>query len=255
MLSFLKREDPLDGKETVDRIENIVYASLKPLGFRKFGRTLHRFVSGDISQVIHFQSGMYVSSLHGSMCVNLGIRVPECAERTFTPAALKKYYREYDCNIRSRLGTVSGKKETWYDLEKPPEKTAAMILCELEEVVLPIFDSLNSREAILSRRREYPLMDTMGRHLTLLEESFIYGRRGDPETAKARFEAYYRQAVCEYQDKLKNGTKHYLRKGEIIISGGKKITAEEDGYYTLHRADDGHIRYLDELAKKLGLRP
>ena len=36
----------------IDRIEAGVYQLVKPCGFRRYGRTLHRFVSGDISQVI-----------------------------------------------------------------------------------------------------------------------------------------------------------------------------------------------------------
>ena len=36
----------------IDRIEAGVYQLVKPRGFRRHGRTLHRFVSGDISQVI-----------------------------------------------------------------------------------------------------------------------------------------------------------------------------------------------------------
>ena len=42
--------------QQIDYIESEVYKRIKPLGFRKHGRTLHRFVSGDISQVISFQS-------------------------------------------------------------------------------------------------------------------------------------------------------------------------------------------------------
>lgn len=40
----------------LDYIENTVYLQMKPLGFRKHGRVLHRFVSEDISQVIQFCS-------------------------------------------------------------------------------------------------------------------------------------------------------------------------------------------------------
>lgn len=35
--------------QQIDYIESEVYKRIKPLGFRKHGRTLHRFVSGDIS--------------------------------------------------------------------------------------------------------------------------------------------------------------------------------------------------------------
>ena len=80
-----------------DEIEAAVYAQLKPLGFRKYGRTLHRFVSGDLSQVIHFQCGLPSAGPAQQMWVNLGIRIPECDERTFSPSPPKRYYREYNC--------------------------------------------------------------------------------------------------------------------------------------------------------------
>ena len=71
--------------QQIDYIESEVYKRIKPLGFRKHGRTLHRFVSGDISQVISFQCGQaYLDATH-LMWVNIGIRIPECMERRFEP--------------------------------------------------------------------------------------------------------------------------------------------------------------------------
>ncbi len=85
----------LNVPQVVDEIEAAVYAILKPLGFRKHGRTLHRFVSEDLSQVISFQTGMPQDGMGGTMCVNLGIRIPECTERSFQPSApRKKYYKK-----------------------------------------------------------------------------------------------------------------------------------------------------------------
>lgn len=104
MLDFLKKKTEINTTQIVDEIEATVYEHIKPYGFKKHGRTLHRFVSEDISQVIHFQSGMPSHGMSGLLCVNLGIRIPECSERTFQPQAeKKKYYHEYECTIRSRF--------------------------------------------------------------------------------------------------------------------------------------------------------
>ena len=105
-----------------DEIEAAVYAQLKPLGFRKYGRTLHRFVSGDLSQVIHFQCGLPSAGPAQQMWVNLGIRIPECDERTFFPSPPKRYYREYNCTLRSRLGSIDGGQELCFDLQKQPSR-------------------------------------------------------------------------------------------------------------------------------------
>lgn len=149
--------------QTVDEIEAAVYSHLKPLGFKKHGRTFHRFVSEDISQVIHFQSGKPIHGMGGLMCVNLGIRIPECVERTFYPdTEMKKYYHEYECNIRSRLGAVSGKSETWYDLHNKTDGIIKSIIYEIDQYVLPAYEALNSREAMLINRKNYPFFRQHG---------------------------------------------------------------------------------------------
>lgn len=70
----------MSSTDCVDIIENLVYEYVKPLGFRKHERTLHRFFT---------------------------ITEP-----------LKKYYYEYECNIRTRLGSLVDGKDSFYDLKK-----------------------------------------------------------------------------------------------------------------------------------------
>lgn len=255
MFDFLKKEKEINTTQIVDEIESAVYEHIKPYGFKKHGRTLHRFVSEDISQVIHFQSGMPIHGMGGLLCVNLGIRIPECSERVFQPQAEnKKYYHEYECTIRSRLGIVSGKQETWYDLHKKTDKIIKNIIDEIDQYVLPAYEVLNSRNAILAHRKDYPLLDNLEHRLILLEECMIYGHLGNIEKARERFNSYYQSAVAEYNDGMINGHKQYLKKGERVIYMGQDITAEKDGYVTLYGANHGHIDYLDELAVSLGLR-
>ena len=254
MFGLFKKATEINTTQIVDEIEAAVLEFVKPYGFKKHGRTLHRFVSGDISQVIHFQSGMPTKGMGGQLCVNLGIRIPECSERTFQPKTEnKKYYHEYECTIRSRLGTVSGKQETWYDLHKKTDKIIKSIIEEIDQYVLPAYEVLNSRESILAYRKLYPMLDDMN-SLILLDECMIYGHIGNTEKAKELFELYYQYAVKEYNDLVDNGHKQYLKKGERVVYMGQDITAEKDGYVTLYGANHGHIDYLDELATNLGLR-
>ena len=254
MFGLFKKATEINTTQIVDEIEAAVLEFVKPYGFKKHGRTLHRFVSGNISQVIHFQSGMPTKGMGGQLCVNLGIRIPECSERTFQPKTEnKKYYHEYECTIRSRLGTVSGKQETWYDLHKKTDKIIKSIIEEIDQYVLPAYEVLNSRESILAYRKLYPMLDDMN-SLILLDECMIYGHIGNTEKAKELFELYYQYAVKEYNDLVENGHKQYLKKGERVVYMGQDITAEKDGYVTLYGANHGHIDYLDELATNLGLR-
>ena len=186
------RVNTLGTPESIDIIENAVYAELKPLGFRKHGRTLHRFVDGDISQVINFQCGQSYREETHLMWVNIGIRVPECFLRSFSPDENpKKYYRESECNIRSRLGKVKGKKVTTYNLHGSIDEITADILGQIKEYVLPTFDVLKDRTSILEKRREYRNFDTLHYNTILLQEAMIYGRMGDLDKASELFNLYY----------------------------------------------------------------
>ena len=156
--------------------------------------------------------------------------------------------------FRSRLGTVSGKHETWYDLRGKTDRITKNIMDEIDQHVLPAFEVLSSREAILQHRREYPLLDNMSSRLIALEECMIYGHLGNIEKAKQLFESYYQSAVEDYNNRVKNGHRQYLKKGERVVFMGQDITAEKDGYVTLYGASHGHIDYLDGLAVNLGLR-
>lgn len=250
----------LSSTESVDVIEKIVYDYLKPLGFRKHGRTLHRFVDGDISQVINFQNGCPSKGVYDILWINLGIRVPECVERKFNiDEPLKKYYHEYECNIRTRLGSLVDGKDTFYNLKNDPKKIGRDIVERLKKYVIPVFDVLNSRDAILKHRIEYTLFDQFNNHLILLEEAMIVGRRGNLTEATRLFNAYYQDALAEYNHDLEHGTKTYLKKGQSMVYHNAKtnetetITATKSGYVTTYYANKGHITYLEELAQKLGI--
>ncbi len=239
----------------IDKIENGVYKAIRAYGFKKHGRTLHRFVSGDISQVINFQCGQAYRGETHRMWVNLGIRIPECSERAFIlKKPIKRYYHEYECSIRSRLGSIDGGQEKCFDLREDAEKIQYEIIDDIENKVMPVFDVLSSRENILARRRDYPNFDLFNRNKLPLEEAMIYGHLGDMEKAKELFEQYYQTAMGEYNDAVVNGRKVYLKKGERLVYAGQDITAEQDGYVTIYGASRAHIDYLDELAATLGLR-
>ena len=201
--------------QQIDQIETNVFRRLKLFGFAKHGRTLHRYVSGNISQVIEFQCGQaYLGATH-QMWVNVGIRIPECTERRFDVVNNKKYYHEYECNMRSRLGIIASKgrkKERTFRLDGDAEKLSAKIIREIENDVLPVFDVLSSREAILAHRREYPWFDRLNGHLIELEEAMIYGHLGDLAKARERFDEYNKiawqrhehcPAHLEYLDELR----------------------------------------------------
>lgn len=210
----------IDVTGLINTIENDVYKILKPYGFRKHGRTFHRFVSGDISQVISFQCGQVYREETHLMWVNTGIRVPESCERCFEYKELKKYYREAECNIRSRLGVIHSrdvKKIKTFDLRGDISKITNEIIDEIIQDVMPVFEVLCDRQTILDHRREYPWFDIVCAHSILLDEAMIHGHLGDMDKAKELFERHYKQACKE-------------------------------------NINPDHIEYLDKLAEELGIR-
>ena len=240
-----EKQKKIDVKSCIDRIENeICRQMLKPLGFRKHGRTLHRFVSGDISQVVGFQCGESYREETHLMWVPIGIRVPECVEWTFEPQNPKKFYHEWDCNMRTTLGVTDQEelaarannlcvpKGTTYDLRNDLDGIIEDISGKINQDVIPALDVLSSREAILAHRREYPRYDILFSRMILLQEAMIYGRKHDIDKAKELFEAYCRETEEEGR--------------HPIVLGGKLIDRSD----TIAR----HLEIMDELARKLGLR-
>lgn len=186
-----RRQQLADATRALDEVTAAVYAILKPYGFRKHGRLFHRFVDGDISQVVEFQRGQAYRDETHLFWVNVGIRVPECVLRRFAPEdPLKKSYHEHECNMRWTLGEKSRRKTGEFGLRKPLEPIIGEIMHCLQTTVLPAFDALSSRDAILQNQLSYPQFN-VGR-LILLDNAMIWGRRGDIAKATALFMAHYR---------------------------------------------------------------
>ena len=124
---------------------------------------------------------------------------------------------------------------------------------------MPVFDLLNSRNAILTHRRGHTEFDHLNHQLILLDETMIFGRRGEWERAVQLFNSYYERCYAKYQQDLKYGSKIFLRKGERVTYKNwqsnrmETVTADKDGYVTVYNANPMHLRYLEELAEKLGI--
>ena len=151
MTEEMRKQRQAEATRALEEVQSAMYAVLKPLGFRKHGRVFHRFVDGDISQVVELQRGQaYLEQTH-LLWVSVGIRVPECQLRTFAPEEnAKKYYHEWECSLRYALGEKSKRQSGAYDLRKPLEPIIEDILGRLQTSALPAL------EALSSRRRSWP---------------------------------------------------------------------------------------------------
>ncbi len=155
-----------DFKTQLDKVEKDVYAKLKSLGFKKNGRTFNRRLEDGIIQVINFQSGQYPigenyvvpgirENLYGKFVVNLGV----CVESLYqfqSPTETKKYYKEYDCQIRDRLGTLLKGQDYWWTITDDNTKIAEEIIIGLETKGFEWFSGVNTKGKIVSNYGKLP---------------------------------------------------------------------------------------------------
>src|SRR5688572_2664900 len=105
-----------DLAKDLDKLQAQITAFLKPLRFRKKGRTHNRRTEGGLVQVVNFQMGAYPigenvipglrESFYGKFAVNLGVLIP-CIYETEWQKPVPDFTQEYDCTIRDRLGTLA----------------------------------------------------------------------------------------------------------------------------------------------------
>ena len=147
-----------NNKKHLDAIQNKVYEYLKPLGFRKNGRTFNRQTEKGIYQVINLQSGQYSpwdnyvipglrENYYGKFAVNLGVLVQELYDLK-NHSTTKKIYQEYDCQIRSRLASLVKGKDYWWPITNETNSTATEIIEGLNSTGLLWLDTFETRDKI-----------------------------------------------------------------------------------------------------------
>jgi hypothetical protein len=126
-----------------------VTQALKKLGFRKIGNYYNRTVQDGLIQVVGFQSGQAVSSLHGNFTVNLGVYVPCIAEIEGNTAAGRCITDAY-CEIRSRLCSVANLgRDKWWPLDESASQSGQFIANALLSHGVPFLDQYASKSAIV----------------------------------------------------------------------------------------------------------
>jgi hypothetical protein len=98
-----------------DKIKVQLAELLKPCGFKSNRRAYYRVTSPGIVQVINLQRPKAPPNL---FTVNLGISIEEVNYSIYTAYEAPKpnQVHESHCQIRARLGTLSGRKDYWWDL-------------------------------------------------------------------------------------------------------------------------------------------
>lgn len=177
LFDIFKRQDQVNGeteqstttsdfKVQLDIVVKEVFAKLKPLGFKKNGRTFNRVLEDGIIQVINFQSGQYPigqgyevlglrENLYGKFVVNLGVCI-ESLYKFQSPTGNKKYYKEYDCQIRNRLGITLTGQDYWWTITNDNTKITEEIISGLEAKGFKWFSGLETKDKIISNNGQFP---------------------------------------------------------------------------------------------------
>lgn len=204
---------PIDFKAQLDTVEKEVFAKIKPLGFKKTGRTFNRRLDDGIIQVINFQSGQYPvaehyeipglrENLYGRFVVNLGV----CIERLYKfqfPTKNKKYFKEYECQIRERLGLLLTGQDYWWTITDDNRGITKEIIEGLETKGLEWFSEIDTKDKIISNYGKLPY-DAPPR--TKLDIALIVWF-DDKEKGSELFKEYYdniQPAKSPHKDYLRN---------------------------------------------------
>jgi hypothetical protein len=133
----------------LDEVQGSITALLKPLGFRKSGRTYNRTTSDGITQVINIQSGLVTSSLHGHFTINIGIHLPKIST-AIGESQLRKFISEASCHIRYRISSLAKINfDKWWSLDDSIDTTIGDVLKIMKSFCIPLLDKLKDEGSVL----------------------------------------------------------------------------------------------------------
>jgi hypothetical protein len=212
-----------DFKILLDEVEKKVFATLKPIGFKKKGRTFNRETEKGIFQVINFQSGQYPigknyevpglrENLYGRFAVNLGVCVGSLYKFQY-PNENKYFYKEYECHIRTRLCNLTKGHDYWWKINNNADDVANEINEGLATAGLDWLAGVDTKDKIIKNLGNAPYTSTPRAKLDVALLVWF----DDKEKATDLFNEYLHSIP-----KSKNGHKEYVE--ELAKEMGIKVT-------------------------------
>ena len=186
---------------SLDAVQRGAQALLKPIGFRKNGRTHNRLTEGGLTQVINFQMGEYPvgnnyvvpglrESRYGEFAVNLGVMLPCVYNAEFCddpPTTIQDYH----CTIRERLSQLAFGKDIWLKLTPEPEALSSTIFDMLDRFGLPFLDQFQSYEGVLAFYDDHGELPFQNAGRASLEAALVAKELGDDTLAGSLFDRAY----------------------------------------------------------------
>jgi hypothetical protein len=161
---------------------------LKKVGFRKIGNYYNRTAQDGLIQVVGFQSGQAVSSLHGNFTVNLGVYIP-CIAEIEGKAATGRCIWDAHCEIRSRLSNVANLgSDKWWPLDASASQSGQLIANSLLTHGLPFFDQYASKSSIVDRFKSDGTLPFNNSRRSMLAVAIIQWSTGSTNESLGMFE-------------------------------------------------------------------
>jgi hypothetical protein len=190
--------------QTADEFQTTLRKKLKPIGFSVFGRTFSRLNYEGLTEIIHIQTGNsdppgtkylpgFTQNMYGLFTINLGIFIPE-VERLWNEQPLPKRVRELHCSIRTRLGELSNRRDTWWRLDRSQRMYDEITSLALQFGV-PFFERFATRGRILGE------FESLERHESFITVpkivcAMIYLERGNHKRAAGLLEEQAKHALA-----------------------------------------------------------
>lgn len=211
----------------LDHIQRCITSLIRPLGFKKSGRTYNRIFECGIVHVVNFQMGEYPigdyvipglrESFYGKFAVNLGVYLP-CVVHIEGYPKPKRIHHDYHCEIRERLASLAhGGEDVWWDLNEPIEITAAHVGDALVRIGLPFLSQFETYDDVLTyfkRFGKFPFHNEGRSALAAAIISYHLGRTSDAEDSF--------QAAIDYARDHPGFRDHVLKVREQCFKDGSK---------------------------------
>lgn len=176
----------------LDAIQAEASSLLRPLGFRKLGRSHNRITADDLVHVVTFQLGEYPigdyvipgirESCYGTFAVNLGVLLP-CVYRLYK-FPMPKTVRDGHCSIRSRLHSTNGNE--WFSFEND-SVTPASIVELLKHEGLPFLFQFETYNDVMSYFNVHGILPEQNPGRASLEAALVARELGDIEASNRLF--------------------------------------------------------------------
>jgi hypothetical protein len=143
----------------LDTVQQALTSFLRPLGFRRKGRSFNRRVTDGLVHVVTLQMGEYPigdyvipeirESFYGRFTANLGVFLPGVRSLEHHRPA-PQFLREYDCDIRQRLSVLAYSEDRWWDLDHAVAETASEIVRLMDGFGVPFLERFENCATVLN---------------------------------------------------------------------------------------------------------